>query len=231
MPIINRPSSEAEVEEPKEVSGIISRPKTNFDEKALVDDVELDMVGAEPKPKSKPPLSFKWVKWGLLALVILVVAVFAIQSLQSISRDSQVSSENIALGVDRLIRIDSVVALLEKKIEQNQSSLQRSEKLGDKVLVDTMRLALAQNLIDLEKHQDSFIDVLVGLESAFRSNSKSVVSALREQLKSSTDNYKLGRVDTINKTLALIETVPEGKSPLEYFNEKVKKQNKGVNDE
>jgi len=229
MPIINRPSSEAEVEEPKEVSGIISRPKTNFDEKVLVDDIELDIVGAEPEPK--PQLSFKWVKWGLLALVILVVAVFAIQSLQSISRDSQVSSENIALGVDRLIRIDSVVALLEKKIEQNQSSLQRSEKLGDKVLVDTMRLALAQNLIDLEKHQDSFIDVLVGLESAFRSNSKSVVSALREQLKSSTDNYKLGRVDTINKTLALIETVPEGKSPLEYFNEKVKKQNKGVNDE
>lgn len=229
MPIINRPSSEAEVEEPKEVSGIISRPKTNFDEKALVDDVELNMGGAELKPK--PQLSFKWVKWGLLALVILVVAVFAIQSLQSISRDSQVSSENIALDVDRLIRIDSVVALLEKKIEQNQSSLQRSEKLGDKVLVDTMRLALAQNLIDLEKHQDSFIDVLVGLESDFRSNSKSVVSALREQLKSGTDSYKLGRVDTINKTLALIESVPEGKSPLKYFNEKVKKQNKGVNDE
>ena len=62
MPIINRPSSEAEVEEPKEVSGIISRPKTNFDEKALVDDVELNMGGAEPKPK--PQLSFKWVKWG-----------------------------------------------------------------------------------------------------------------------------------------------------------------------
>jgi len=229
MPIINRPPSESEVEEPKEVSGIISRPKTNFDEKTLVDDVELDMVGTEPKPK--PPLSFKWVKWGLLTLVILVVAVFAIQSLQSISRDSQVSSENIALDVDRLIRIDSVVALLEKKIEQNQASLQRSEKLGDKVLVDTMRLALAQNLIDLEKHQDSFIDVLVGLQSAYLSNSDAIVSALREQLKSSSDNYKLGRVDTINKTLGLIESVPEGKAPLEYFNEKLKKQNKGLNDE
>lgn len=229
MPIINRPSTEAEIEEPKEVSGIISRPKTNFDEKALVDDAELDMVGAELKPKSE--MSLKWIKWGLLGLIILAVAVFAIPALQSISRDNQVSSEIVALDVDRLIRIDSVVALLEKKIEQNQSSLQRSEKLGDKVLVDTMRLALAQNLIDLEKHQDSFIDVLVGLESAFRSNSESVVSALREQLKSGSDNYKLGRVDTINKTLALVESVPKGKSPLEYFNEKVKKQNKGVNDE
>lgn len=229
MPIINRPSTEDEVEEQEEVVGIISRPKTNFDEKLLVDDVELDMVGTEPA--AKPERSLKWLKWGLLVLVVLAVAVFAIQSLQSISRDSQVSSENIALDVDRLIRIDSVVALLEKKIEQNQTSLALSEKLGDKVLVDTMRLALAQNLIDLEKHQDNFIDVLVGLQSAFHSNSESVVSALREQLKSGSDNYKLGRVDTINKTLALIESVPEDKSALKYFNEKVKKQNKGVNDE
>lgn len=229
MPIINRPPSEAEVEEPKAVSGIISRPKINADESVAAEDIELGVIGSEPHSKSGA--SLKWLKWVFLGLLVVVVAVFSIQAMQNISRDQKINSENIILDVDRLIRIDSVVALLEKKIEQNQASLARSEKLGDKVLVDTMRLALAQNLLDLEKHQDSFIDVLVGLQLAYSSNSKSVVSALREQLKSSSDNYKLGRVETINKTLELIESVPENKLPLEYFNEKLKKQNKGLNDE
>ena len=230
MAIINRPLGEVEVKPKEEVSGIISRPQVEAEDHSLSNDVEQVEVRTEPKSNSDISF-FKWFKWVLLALVLVAVAVFAMQSLQNISQSHQVNSENITLDVERLIRIDSVVALLEKKIEQNQISLERSEKMGDKVLVDTMRLALAQNLIDLEKHQDNFIDVLVGLESDFRSNSESVVSALREQLKSGSDNYKLGRVDTINKALELVESVPEDKSALEYFNEKVKKQNKGLNDE
>lgn len=230
MAIINRPSSEVEVKQEEEVPGIISRPKIEAEDHSLFNDVELGKTGREAKSGSGLAF-FKWFKWVLLVLIFAGVAVFTMQSLQGVSRGHQVNSDNIALDVDRLIRIDSVVALLEKKIEQNQFSLQRSEKLGDKVLVDTMRLALAQNLMDLEKHQDNFIDVLVGLQSDFHSNSESVVSALRAQLKSGSDNYKLGRVDTINKVLALIESVPDDKSALEYFNEKVKKQNKGPNDE
>lgn len=227
MPIINRSSAEAEVEEPQAVSGIISRPKTNVDEGV---NFEPGMVSSETV-RAKSVVSLKWLKWVFIALISLIITVFAIQAFQNVSKDQRVRSENISLDVDRLIRIDSVVALLEKKIEQNQASLKRSEKLGDKVLVDTMRLALAQNLIDLEKHQDSFIEVLVGLQATYLKNSEAIVSELREHLKSSSDNYKLGRVDTINKALKLIESVPEGKPPLEYFNEKLKKQHKGLSDE
>jgi hypothetical protein len=221
MAIIDRPKTESEAEEPSPVSGIISKPKAQLRAGNAADDRS---YRHEPAPAKSGGAFFSWFKWLFLLLLLGGAAALAPKYLQQINFESGVKVENIALEVDRLIRIDSVIVLLEKKIEQNQSSLQRSEKLGDKVLVDTMRLALAQNLIDIEKHQDSFIDTLVSLNGAYQSDSGLVVSALKDQLKSSADSYKLGRVSTIKDVLDLMESVPEGKAPKAYFSEKIKKQ-------
>lgn len=211
--------TEVKVDPPEEVSGIISRPQVMVEENNFSEDREPDL---DPKQKSS---FIKWFKWVLLIVAFVGIIAVAIPLLPSISSGDKVASEDIALDIDRLIRIDSVVALLEKRIEHNQETLQQSEKLGDKVLIDTMRLALAKNLIDLEEHQDSYIQVLESLQRAYKVNSNSVVSELKEHLKSSADSYKLGRVGVINEAMNLITSVPEDQSPLEYFSEKVKKQN------
>jgi len=221
MAIIDRPKSQEEPEAPKPTSGIISRPRTKA-EAAPVADEPIRHSKTVNIEKSAP--SFGWLKWVLILLLLGVGATFAVQYAQQVNFKSQIETENVALEVDRLIRIDSVIDLLEKKIAQNQASLQRSEKLGDKVLVDTMRLALSQNLIDLEKHQDSYTEVLVSLSDSYQSDSEGVVAVLKQQLKSSTDGYKLGRVNTIKEALELIESVPDDKSPQTYFDEKIKQQ-------
>lgn len=220
MAIIDRPKSQKEAEEPKQTAGIISRPRKTEAGPAVSEPVHMNkLVSAERRT-----FSFAWLKWLLLIVFLGGGATLALQYAQQASFKAQIKTENVALEVDRLIRIDSVIDLLKKKIEQNQTSLQRSEKLGDKVLVDTMRLALSQNHIDLEKHQDSYIDVLVSLHESYRSDSGGVVDVLKQQLKSNTDDYKLGRVSTIKQALDLMEAVPEDKSPQVFFGEKIKQQ-------
>jgi hypothetical protein len=217
MAIINRPATEVKVDPPEEVSGIISRPRVKVEENNFVEDSEL---GPAPKQGSS---FIQWFKWVLLVLAVVGIIVVVRPLLPSINSE-KVAAEDIALDVDRLIRIDSVVALLEKRIEHNLGTLEKLEKKGDKVLIGTIRLALAENLIDLEEHQDSYIQVLESLQRAYKANSNSVVSKLKEHLKSSTDSYKLGRVGAINEAMELIASVPENQSPLEYFSKKVKKQ-------
>ena len=218
MAIINRPGTEIKVDPPEEVSGIISRPRTTGQEHGIVDDRD---VTTTPNQGTGFPA---WLKWGLLLLLIVGIIAVAALLLPGISAVNKAAPDNIALDVDRLIRIDSVIALLEQRIEHNQETLQSSEKNGDTILIDTMRLALATNFVDLEKHQDSYIQVLESLQRTYSANPDSVITTLREHLKSSTDSYKLGRVSAINEAITLISSVPENKSPTEYFIEKVKTQ-------
>ncbi len=222
MAIIDRPKSADEPEVPKEVTGIISRPKTESDSDHVTEE---EALLAKARARDSGSSVFRWLKWLILILVLGGGVVLASQLFQQVSLTTpKVDAENIALDVDRLVRIDSVVSLLEKKIEHNQNSLQRSESLGDKVLIDTMRLALAQNLIDLEKHQDSYIAALVDLQAVYQTDSDSVVAVLKEQLKSNSDSYKQGRVSAISDAIELMESVPEDKTPFKYFGEKIKKQ-------
>ncbi len=220
MAIIDRPKAEDEAEIPKPASGIIQRPKAEVTTQVADDHYRQ----AEPQPAASGVSFFAWFKWLFLIILLAGATVLTYQYLQKLSFEDDIKSENITLEVDRLIRIDSIITLLEKKIEQNQGLLQRSEKLGDKVLVDTMRLALAQNLIDIEKHQDSYIGALVDLNKSYQAGPDSVVQALKNQLKSSSDSYKLGRVGTIKEILELMESIPKDKTPKVYFSEKIKKQ-------
>jgi len=219
MAIINRPPTEAKTAPPEEVTGIISRPRTKVEEHNITGDNGLNAL-----PKQGTPFP-RWLTWTLLSLLAIGLITAVLSLLPSFNFGNKATTDNITLDVDRLIRIDSVIALLEQRIEHNQVTLQRSEKSGDKVLIDTIRLALAKNLIDLENHQNSYIHVLESLQHAYSANSKKVVSTLREHLKSSTDSYKTGRVSAINEALDLIASVPDDQSPTEYFTVKVKTHN------
>lgn len=130
----------------------------------------------------------------------------------------------VSLEIERMMRIGGIMDLLKKKIAQTEISLKKSEKIGDMVLIDTMRLGLARNLNDLVKHQGEFIAGLVILHQFYAQNPDGMVKLLKELLKTSKDAYKVGNSKTVNNIRELIRSVPEETLPYDYFKRKIKVQ-------
>lgn len=222
MPIINRPLSESTEENSEDKSGIISRKKVQA---ADVD--QLNMQDSQYQPMKEPTQRGPGNRFSrmvaisaVLILMVMIVVVFPKYTGVSDSFDK----ESVVLEVERLIRISSVISLLEKKIEQNRNALAQAEKIKDTVLIETMRLSLSQNLIDIEEHQNNYIDTILSLDRAYRSDKDGVVDAIKDQIKSGEDSYKMGRVDAINKAIRLIESAQNEKPAKDFFINAVKTQ-------
>jgi hypothetical protein len=85
--------------------------------------------------------------------------------------------------------------------------------------------------LELEKHQDSYIDTLVSLKTAYDDDADAVTEQLKQELSQSADSYKLGRAQAISDALGLVESAPTDRPAIEFFNEKVKTQKEAKDDE
>jgi hypothetical protein len=135
-----------------------------------------------------------------------------------------IDSKVVSLDIERMVRIGGLMDLLEKKISQAEIAIDKAKKLDDQVLIDTMRLGLARNLEDLNKHQDEFIAGLIKLHDVHNQDPDALASLLKSSLKKSEDVYKVGNVETVKNIMTLIKSVPENTIPADYFMQKVKKQ-------
>ena len=66
--------------------------------------------------------------------------------------------QSVDLDIERAFRTKGLIDLLERKVAQNERTLAMASKSKDSVIADTMRLALAKNIEDLNKHQDAYIE-------------------------------------------------------------------------
>ena len=218
MAIINRPKEPKE--EPKQQNGIIKSRKTS-----LSDSNEKN----QPKQASisnglQKKIVYAILSVFLLGIVVTVVINVDFKKLFSSKKEEPIQVKTLSLDLDRIMRIGGLIALLEKKIEQNLNALERAESLGDDVISSTMRLGLTKNLADLEKYQDEFIVELVKLHKFNTQNPDYLIKQFKKLLKSSADVYKLGDANTIKKVQTLIQSAPEGPPPMDYFKSKIKQQ-------
>lgn len=213
MAIINNRNKPAEEEKPAE--SIITPPHP-----PLPPPDPISERGG--KGEGFPVKMLAYVGVGVVVLLLVVTGTMYVPDMMNTTTKPQVDPKVVSLEVERMVRIGGLMSLLEKKIAHTEVSLKKSEKLGDKVLIDTMRLGLARNLEDLNKHREEFIAGLIKLHSFYVSNPEMITSFMKKSLKESEDIYKAGNVKTITAILQLLENVPEKSKPVDYFREVLK---------
>lgn len=212
MAIINNPNQPKKETVVK--SGIIkSRPDTRA--------VTSTDVGKAPEFPVKITVS--------LVVIIVMLAVLYFIFIQPPKSNSTVSltsipKADISLVTEKMMRIGGLIDLLENKIIQTEKSIKQAVKLGDKTIISTLRLGLARNLNDLEKHQDVFIAELVKLHQFHLKTPGYMVKQFKELLKKSDDTYKIGNAKTISNIQRLLRSVPKGTPPIDYFKKEIKVQ-------
>ncbi len=162
---------------------------------------------------------------GLLLVAALGFAGYlGYQHLASTQAEQANVQVDVTLDIERSFRVGGLMDLLERKIAQNQRALAAAEKAKDQVLIDTMRLALAQNLQDIGKHQDAFVETLTSLHGVYEKDSEAVLAELKNALTDSEGGYRVGRADTVARVTQLLQSVPAGESAKRYFETAVKPQ-------
>ena len=117
---------------------------------------------------------------------------------------------NVSLEIDKITRISGMVDLLQRKIDQNKQALETATHRKDTLLIDTMRLALAQNQLDLSETQEDLVTSVSSVHRAFLQDNGRVTSVLEKSINQKTESYQKNQVKVLNKILKIIQTVPEG---------------------
>lgn len=117
---------------------------------------------------------------------------------------------NVSLEIDKITRISGMVDLLQRKIDQNKQALETATNRKDTLLIDTMRLALAQNQLDLSETQEDLVTSVSSVHRAFLQDNGRVTSVIEKSINQKTESYQKNQVKVLNKILKIIQTVPEG---------------------
>ena len=132
--------------------------------------------------------------------------------------------QTVALDIERAFRTKGLISLLERKIGQNERALSQASKSNDQVISDTMRLALAKNLEDLDKHQKAYIETLVALDEAHAADADRLKAALKETLAAKDSSYKVGQAETIREIVDVLENKPVDKPFRDYLTSRFRPQ-------
>lgn len=217
MAIINNPRKPEE--ETKKPEGIIKTPSASKPTSQNL-----------PSTSTITQIFAGWGKYvlSIVAIVAVVTAIYyAPSDISFISLPESatpIDNKLVSLEVERMMRIGGLMELIEKKIIQTGISLKKSEKIGDKVLIDTMRLNLARNINDLVQYQQEFVVGLAKLHEWHLQNPKYMAKLFKTLLKSSHDVYKVGRAKTITKIQKLLQAVPAGSTATDFFSKEIKIQ-------
>ena len=87
-----------------------------------------------------------------------------------------------------------------------------------------MRLALAKNLEDLDKHQKAYIETLVALDEAHAADADRLKAALKETLAAKDSSYKVGQAETIREIVDVLENKPVDKPFRDYLTSRFRPQ-------
>ncbi|MEM1231369.1 MAG: hypothetical protein AAGI15_12585, partial [Pseudomonadota bacterium] len=218
MPIINRtPPSETPEEEPPKP--ILPRQST-----AAPQAPTPQALGAMAQP-ARSSVNLGGLLsgvFGVLALLGIGYAAFTFLP-QFLKAQEQVQVVT-GMDIERALRAHGLIALLEKKIAQNQRALGIAEQSKDPTMADTMRLALSKNLEDLNGYQDAYIDALAGLHQLYQENESAVSDALKAELQNSSGAMAVGKADAVTEISALLKAVPAEGSATNFFASRLKPQ-------
>lgn len=222
LAIINTQQPDQKDSEPRR--GIIPGPGPG------PEDPLMPPTGGDAKSSSSP-----WI-WSLLAVGIVAVGVVAAFTFDlftseegaspstlspSVGHTVPANAERLKLQVDKLVRIAGLAAIVEKKIDQNRNALDTAKQSQDQVMMDTFRLALAQNLKDLQEYRAAQVAQLAELYVHYQSSPDLVEKHFKERLKSSEDAFKIGNSKVIQNALALMKSVPEGSDARPFFKKRI----------
>jgi len=214
MAIINRPDAEKPQEEAPPPQGIV--PKSAVRSSAL------------------PPAISTNTSTGIgrslkVITVILVLGILGAGGWFLSEQDLSIPTARydagiVSLDIERAFRTRGLMDLLERRIAQNTDALVRANKNKDTLIADTLRLALAQNLDDLDRHQDAYIDTVVSLSKAYESDADKLLDALKATLSAAAGEYKIGQADTVTEVIKLLQKAPPGKPIRSYLTAQLKPQ-------
>lgn len=128
---------------------------------------------------------------------------------------------NVSLEIDKITRISGMVDLLQRKIDQNKQALETATNRRDTLLIDTMRLALAQNQLDLAETQEDLVTSVSSVHRAFLQDNGRVTSIVEKSINQKTESYQKNQVKVLNKILKIIQTVPEGENSRTEIEDKL----------
>lgn len=218
MAIINRPDRPEPIADAAK-TGIVRRPAP-------------PQAAPAPAPAPRPPRgdgrqappqrkSARYLLASAMALLALggIAAYLGAPELVASVRQPRVDAEQISLEIDKMVRISSLIDLIDRKIEQNRNALQSAQSRKDQVIADTMRLALANNLSDRQSHQSELAEVLTSLHGVYTADPDAVSAAFQSDLQATDDAYKPGRSAALARAMSLVKSVPDGVDPRRHFTE------------
>ena len=210
MAIINKPKQQKEnTEEP--VKGIISarNPGNPIEAQDIADSSNVthqEGNTTESSAKSRKGLVFAFV---LLSVIAAGVGLYhSVPPSSEVQKQVELDRERVEVTFERAVRIHSLVQLIDKRIDNSATTLAAAEERNDEVLVDTLRLTLAQNLSDREEHLAKYVSSILELNEMYLSDKEQFTAVVKNYVNEAEQEYKVGRIEAAGEILPILQNAP-----------------------